>query len=73
MIESPVVAGIVAAGMTVVPVNKEAEAPSSVAGMALPTPLLVQGRGRDSVAVFGFIEDSAASLKMLPVVPSLSV
>lgn len=73
VMDLPVLAEIVLAGTVVVPVEREAEAPSSVAGMALPTPLLVQGRGKDIVTVFGFIEDKAALLKMLPVEPSFRV
>jgi len=56
VIESPVLGTSVVAGKTVVPVDKLAVVPSPVAGMALPTPLLVHGLGKDRVAVSGFIE-----------------
>lgn len=56
VIESLVLGASVVAGMTVVPVDRLAVVPSSVAGMALPTPLLVHGVGTDMVAVSGLIE-----------------
>jgi len=56
VIESAVLGASVVAGKTVVPVDKLAVVPSSVAGMALPTPLLVHGLGKDRVAVSSFIE-----------------
>lgn len=63
---SIVVAATVCAGTVlgclVVPgrvVVKVAGAPSSLAGIALPTPLLVHGLGRCMVAVLGFAAGSA--------------
>lgn len=51
--EGAVLAAIVLPAMTVVPVNSSAVVPSSVAGIALPTPLLVHGVGIAIVVVLG--------------------
>lgn len=61
VIEPPVLGASVVAGSIVVPIDKLAVVPSPVAGMALPTPLLVQGLGNDKVEVSGFIELMALS------------
>lgn len=62
VIEGAVLAAIVVAGMTVVTVDNSADVPSSVAGIALPTPLLVHGVGIAIVVVLGplVVELSAA-------------
>lgn len=56
VIESAVLASAVVAAAVVVPIERLAVVPSPVAGMALPSPLLVQAFGIDKVAVSGFIE-----------------
>ena len=53
-------AGSVVAGKTVVAVVNSAIVPSPVAGIALPSPLLVNGMGVDSVLWSDFIELSVA-------------
>jgi len=73
VIESPVLGASVVAEMTVVPVDRLAFVPSSVAGMALPTPLLVHGVGTDIVEVSGLVELVVSPLYMLPLVPFLKV
>jgi hypothetical protein len=61
VIDSPVVGGTVVAGIVVVTVAKLAVVPRPVAGMALPSPLLVHGDGIGIVAVTGFTELEGSS------------
>lgn len=62
VIDSLVVAAIVVAGTTVVPVDNVPIVPSPVAGIALPSPLLVKGRGMDIVLVSGLLVLDGPSL-----------
>lgn len=56
VIDSPVLGATVVAGIVVVTMDKLAVVPKPVAGMALPSPLLVHGDGIGIVAVTGFTE-----------------
>lgn len=62
VIELLVVAAIVVAGTTVVPVDNVPIVPSPVAGIALPSPLLVKGLGLDMVLVSGLLVLAGLSL-----------
>lgn len=61
VIDSSVVGATVVAGIVVVTIDKLAVVPRPVAGMALPSPLLVHGDGIGIVAVTGLAE-----LEVLP-------
>lgn len=56
MIDLPVLGATVVAGNVVVMVDKLAVVPRPVAGIALPSPLLVHCDGIGIVAVIGFSE-----------------
>lgn len=56
VIDSPVLGATVVSGIVVVTVDKLAVVPKPVAGMALPSPLLVHGDGIGIVAVTGLAE-----------------
>lgn len=68
VIGAPVLGATVVAEMVVVTVNKLAVVPNPVAGMALPSPVLVHGEGIGIVLVSGFLVPEMPPY-MLPLVP----
>lgn len=73
VMESAVLGVSVVSGIVVVTVDKLPMVPNPVAGIALPSPLLVHGDGMDIVLVSGLMEVEVSLLYMLPLVPSLKV